>query len=332
MTDSRVAHRVLNLKVHLFAALALVVGMLAVSSGVALADRTHPPRTTTTTYVPTTTTYVPTTTTYVPTTTTYAPTTTTYVPTTTTYAPTTTTYAPTTSTTTSTTTPTTVPLSSLDHFQCYEIKPRTLPAIPPVLVEDQFGEHTETVRYPHRLCAPADKRDEFPDAPTHREHLIGHVVQVDRVKVPNLSVVNQFGTVTLDVVRPDVLMVPTLKSLTQNPPATLPNPTVDHFQCYRVKRSKGTPKFQKILGVKVDDQFGTAMVDLVKPQSLCAPANKNGEDTNAPSHPFHLLCYKTRDGGFGTLQVSTNSQFGPAFPLLIHRRELCVPSLKNPNP
>ena len=181
------------------------------------------------------------------------------------------------------------------------------------------------------MCAPADKNHESPGAETHPEHLIGHVVQVERVKVPNLSVVNQFGTVILDVVRPDVLMVPTLKSLsTENPPEPLPNPTVDHFQCYRVKRSKGTPRFKKIPGVEVHDQFGTALVDLVKPQTLCAPANKSGGDPTAPSHPFHLLCYKTRDGGFGTTQVSTNSQFGTAFPLLIQRRELCVPSLKNP--
>ena len=150
------------------------------------------------------------------------------------------------------------------------------------------------------------------------------------MKFPNQIVVNQFGTLTLDVVRPDVLMVPTLKSLTTTPPAALPNPTVDHFQCYRVKRSKGTLRFTKVRGVKVDDQFGTALVDLLKPQTLCAPASKNGENPTAPSHPFHLLCYKTRASGFGTTQTFTNNQFGPGFPLLIHRRELCVPSLKNP--
>src|SRR5262249_44735201 len=77
--------------------------------------------------------------------------------------------------------------------------------------------------------------------------------------------------------------------------------------------------------------FGTVTLELLKPARLCAPANKRGEDMTAPEHPGHLLCYKTKNLAFGTVQTFTNSQFGPAQPLLIHRRELCVPSLKNPS-
>jgi hypothetical protein len=250
------------------------------------------------------------------------------VATTTTTTPSTTTTSTTTTTTTTTSTTTTLP--PLDHFQCYEIKPKTFATLDGVSVQDQFGQHTESVRYPHRLCAPADKRDEFPDAPTHPEHLIGHISKGPSVKVPNQTLVNQFGTIKLDVVKPDLLMVPTLKTQVPPGPPPLVAPTVDHFQCYKVKRSKGAPKFQKILGVKVDDQFATVMVDLLKPVRLCAPANKRNEDPEAPSHPGHLLCYKTKNTGFGGKQTFTNSQFGPAQPLLIHRRELCVPTLKNP--
>src|SRR5262249_22826921 len=74
---------------------------------------------------------------------------------------------------------------------------------------------------------------------------------------------------------------------------------------------------------------GTVSVDLLKPIRLCAPANKRNEDPSAPQHLFHLLCYKTKNSAFGTVQTFTNDQFGPAQPLLIHRRELCVPSTKN---
>ena len=159
------------------------------------------------------------------------------------------------------------------------------------------------------------------------------MVSGPNVKMPNQTVVNQFGTIKLDIVKPDILMVPTLKTLAlpgPTPPPTDPN--VDHFQCYKVKRSKGSPKFQKILGVTVQDQFGTETLDLLKPIRLCAPANKRNEDPTAPSHPFHLLCYKTKNSAFGTVQTFTNNQFGPAQPLLIHRRELCVPSTKNRGP
>ena len=249
---------------------------------------------------------------------------------TTTTSTTPTTTPPTTATSsTSTTTSSTTTTLPLDHFMCYEIKPKAFATVPGVSVQDQFGQHTETVRFAHRLCAPANKNNEDSTAPSHPEHLQGHLVSGPNVKVANLTVTNQFGDIKLDTVKPDVLMVPTLKTLALPGPGPLTNPTVDHFQCYKVKRSKGSPKFQKILGVKVQDQFGTATLDLLKPVRLCAPANKNHEDSTAPQHPFHLLCYKTKNSAFGMEQTFTNDQFGPAQPLLIHRRELCVPSTKN---
>ena len=55
----------------------------------------------------------------------------------------------TTTTTTSGSTTTTVP----DHFQCYEVKPKAFPIITGLSVQDQFGQHTEIVRFAHRLCA-----------------------------------------------------------------------------------------------------------------------------------------------------------------------------------
>src|SRR6476661_8721940 len=83
-------------------------------------------------------------------------------------------------TTTPSTTTTTQP--PVDHCQCYEIKPKAFARITGVSVEDQFGQHTETIRFPHRLCAPADKRDEDPTAPTHPEHLIGHLASGPSMK------------------------------------------------------------------------------------------------------------------------------------------------------
>jgi len=113
---------------------------------------------------------------------------------------------------------------------------------------------------------------------------------------------------------------------------SLAGPTVDHFQCYKVKRSRGAPKFVKILGVTGADQFGSYTVDLLKPRYLCAPANKSGEDPTAPSHPEHLMCYKTRNAGvkFTPRNAFATDQFGSQQLQLLRRIELCVPSLKNP--
>jgi hypothetical protein len=221
----------------------------------------------------------------------------------------------------------------LNPFQCYEIKPRQFQAIPGVNVVDPFGNHVARVRFPHRLCAPAVARPigDRAAALFDGEHLIGHVVDSPNVKVTNQVIVNQFGTLTLDVWRPDLLLVPTLKSLTSTPPP-LTQPTIDHFQCYKVKRSQGAAPFTRINDVLITDQFGNATLDVIRPVRLCVPANKNDEDPSAPSHPQSLLCYRTRNSRFGTVQTYTNSQFGPEKPTLIHRRELCVPSERNPPP
>ena len=89
----------------------------------------------------------------------------------------------------------------------------------------------------------------------------------------------------------------------------------------------GGPKFVKTV-VTVADQFESVNLTLVKPYRLCVPANKNGEDPTAPTDPERLLCYKSKGSSFGTVEAHINNQFGPDNITLIHRRELCVPSVQ----
>jgi hypothetical protein len=227
-------------------------------------------------------------------------------------------------TTTAPTTTTTEP----NHFQCYEIKRSPAVNISGVSIQDQFGTSTATLVRAKRLCAPTNKEGEDPTAPSDPDHLKGYDNPHSRAKVVNQVITNQFGSITLDVTKPKFLLVPSAKGLVGNPPP-LVGPTSDHFQCYRVKRSRGTPRFQKIFGVSAQDQFGPYTVDLVRPRWLCAPANKNNEDPTAPTHPSHLLCYKTKTQRFTERTVFTTDQFGSAPAQLLKRWELCVPSLKN---
>jgi hypothetical protein len=182
---------------------------------------------------------------------------------------------------------------------------------------------TGTTRYPHRLCAPADKNGEGIVSPV--QHLTGYVMRrMAFERQTGLTVTNQFGTLVVDATRPNVLMVPSAKSLTTAPPPLVP-PTIDHFQCYKVKRSNGAAKFVKRT-VTVEDQLESQTLTVTRPFVLCAPANKNGEDPTAPSHPTYLMCYRTVGTPFGTLAAHINNQFGLDDVTLIHRRELCVPS------
>lgn len=223
----------------------------------------------------------------------------------------------TTSTTTTSTSTTTLP----DHEQCYEVKPASFPPLS-VQAQDEFGTLNLSLRFPHRLCAPADKNNEGIQDPT--EHLAGYPARGGSfTRRTAQTVQNQFGTLTIDIIRPDLFLVPTAKD-----GVALTPPVGDHFTCYKVRRSAGAAKFTAHT-VHVTDQFETVTETLLKPIWLCAPANKNNEDPTAPSHPGHLLCYKPKGAAFPESTHQISNQFGPDSVKLIHRRELCVPSLLN---
>jgi hypothetical protein len=143
--------------------------------------------------------------------------------------------------------------------------------------------------------------------------------------VTNVQVTNQFGTIALDLVRRKLLLVPTAKNLTA-PPGPLP-PTVDHFQCYTVRRSAGTPRFTPITGVAATDQFGAHGLDLRRPKLLCVPASKNDENPSAPGNPQGLLCYTTKQRlRFGDQTPFIDNQFLADQVEIVRRIEFCVPS------
>ena len=138
---------------------------------------------------------------------------------------------------TATPTPATTP--PLDHFQCYELNRE--PFVPLTLqLDDVFGAGIVTTGRAKRLCNPADKNGEDPTAPDHVQHLVGYQIRQRSPifkTVREVEVVNQFGTLFLDVAKPDLLLVPSAKDLTGTPPP-LVNPTLDHFKCHRVKRAR----------------------------------------------------------------------------------------------
>ena len=96
---------------------------------------------------------------------------------------------------------------------------------------------------------------------------------------------------------------------------------------YAVRRSAGTAPFTRITGVAANDQFGPHGLDLLRPRTLCVPANKNDEDPNAPLSPQALLCYRTRQRvRFGELSPFINDQFVAQQVRIIRRLDFCVPS------
>ncbi len=243
----------------------------------------------------------------------------------------------------------------LDHFFCYDTGPAGAPSFTPIaglMVEDQFGPVVVDVAAPPVLCAPASKNDEAADAATHDDHLRRYSVTLrgDFTPEPAQQVVNQFGSLLVEVLAPNALLVPTAKNLSASPAA--PHPAVvDHFLCHAIQLPRGAAPFAPIPAVRVEDQFGARLIDVLAPTRLCAPANKRGEDPGAPQHTPHLMCYAVRlsprviqpaagtdtppevvpqtfPGPVGPLY--TNNQFGAETLNLVDVDELCVPSRKNP--
>jgi len=129
------------------------------------------------------------------------------------------------------------------------------------------------------------------------------------------------------VVTPRSLLVPTAVSQT-GPPSSAGGAFLDHFTCYDVRISNGTPRAGATATVQTS--LETASMVLQRPQRLCVPTDKNNEDPTAPSFPDSLLCYKVKNSGSVGGTVFLNNQFGQQVYRLRARQQVCVPTLVNP--
>ena len=84
--------------------------------------------------------------------------------------------------------------------------------------------------------------------------------------------------------------------------------------------------------MKIDDEFGTIIVDVKRPVRLCVPVDKNGEGIPDPTQ--HLMCYEVRPTSSSVFTsagpVFINNQFGADSFQASRTRELCVPASVNP--
>lgn len=227
------------------------------------------------------------------------------------------------------------PAQATNNFACYKATatsgtPRFV-ARPGISLVDRIRASTVAVKKPKLLCAPTSKNGEQPGAPSDPDHLEDYQIKPAGkfTALRNRKVTNQFGAIVVDVLKPVALQVPTAKDLDSSP-APPSAPAVDHFSCYSVKVSGGTPAFVPVSGVQLEDQFGSMAVRVLKPQRLCAPTNKNNEEPGAESHPDQLMCYRIAQSSlpkFATVPgLFTNNQFGPERLDARVPAELCVPT------
>jgi hypothetical protein len=228
----------------------------------------------------------------------------------------------------------------LDHFVRYKSSeavgfPR-FTSISHVAAVDVFGDWHYELKKPVDIANPASVDASDPTAPSHPEHLESY--QVKRIsgtakfaKVYAQKVLDGYGELTIDIIKPDRLMVPSAADGTTAPGAPS-SPTNDHLTCYKIKVSGGTAKFTPVLDAVVEDVLGTLSINLLKPAKLCVPTNVDGAAPGAEGHADSLTCYKAKAvSPFAGARLYTGNHFSSDALDLRKVMEVCLPSRLNPS-
>jgi hypothetical protein len=214
-----------------------------------------------------------------------------------------------------------------NHYQCYKAEHEPIEPLP-VKLADQFnpqGWEDRIIAMPF-LCNPVDKNGEgIFDV---ERHLACYTLVRQQEPQTNrhVLVTDQFGKHELVVKQAQTLCVPSRKGFAVEPPPE-PQPRVDvrgnHYTCYSVDvRGERFEPGQ----VALKDQFGGTEAVVAEEDSLCTPAEKNGEEIE--DKEAHLLCYRLEKGAEGDWTVFASNQFGGVFLRAYAAVYLCVPAKK----
>ena len=237
-------------------------------------------------------------------------------------------------TATLTPTPTATPFSE-DVFKLYKSKVTKgsaafVPPAPQTLADD-FETKLTLVNKPLALGNPSSINGQgVSDATIHLE--------CDSIKDDNslaqprfagrrVQIANQLGAQTLDVLKSKRLCVPSLTDPSAPPPPSLPPHNVDHFKCYKAKRTSGG--FATLV-TTIADTFESKVTNVLKPVEVCSPVSVDGSALVNPA--IHLTCYMIKDARtpaqakFVATNVYSQNEYGAGQRTALKAQELCVPS------
>jgi len=232
-----------------------------------------------------------------------------------------------------------VSASCVDNVLCYQIKlGAPFSPIGNVTIGDALASTTVNLLKIRSLCTPADVGTGIIDSVTDLQSYQAKVA-AGAPKPPHrsaLHVSNAVGDLTVDTVKLDTSFVPTAKALGSPPPPPNPmNENVDHYDCYKVKVTAGTPKFPKGVLISVADEFTSSgkAFELKKPTHLCEPTDMNKSGIKNPTGS--LFCYQVKPAPKQPKLVrkaglNTSNEFGTAILSTVKEKELCIGSTVMP--
>ena len=228
-------------------------------------------------------------------------------------------------------------LTPVDHQLCYTAAAKGFRVPASVILVNQFSPKgfRPKIGAAVLLCNPTIKvlptGKAFP-VTNPRAHLACYSIAAPR-QVSHLVVVsNQFGSAPMLTGQPNLVCLPSWKSLTAPPRAKpVQPPGLSHFTCYTVKLPAGVAGYHPP-AVKLRDEFSAKLVSARVssiPTELCLPTEKivRGQVWKVVNPVTHLLCFPVTHTPIRP-RVFVQNQFGTAVAAIVHTSLLCVPSVK----
>jgi hypothetical protein len=228
-------------------------------------------------------------------------------------------------------------LIAVDHQLCYTAAAKGFRVPAGVILVNQFSPKgfVPKIGPAVLLCNPTIKvlptGKVFP-VTNPRAHLACYIIAAPH-QVSHLVVVsNQFGSAPMLTGQPNLLCLPSWKSLTAPPRAKpVQPPGLSHFTCYTVKLPAGVAGYHPPT-VMLRDEFSSKLVTVRVspiPTELCLPTEKivRGALYKIVNPVTHLLCFPVTRTPIRP-RVFVQNQFGTAVVVIGHTSMLCVPSVK----
>jgi len=224
--------------------------------------------------------------------------------------------------------------ATIDHQLCYAARATYPKPPPPVMLANQFSTFQPVIGPFVFHCNPAEKilptGQVFPIT-NPNAHLGCWSITEPTQPTFVVKVTNQFGTGILATGQPNLLCLPSWKSLT-GPPRKTPHqpPGLSHFTCYPVSLQGGSYSPPPVM---LQDEFAPAPVHAQVspvPQELCLPTQKTvlttGKVYKIINPAMHLLCFPVSPTPVHL--AWDENQFGTAKVNILHTQWLCPPSTK----
>ncbi len=225
----------------------------------------------------------------------------------------------------------------VDHQLCYTATGTGFKIPTPVTLKNQFSPNgfVPTIGSLAFHCNPVQKTvvptgQVFPITNPNAHLACFNMAPTSTQPTPTVRVTNQFGTAILVPSQPNLLCLPSWKSLTGPPNMSVNQPPgLNHFTCYPVKVQSGSYAPPP---VTLKDEFApspvSAQVNPV-PAELCLPTEKivNGVDNPIINAAMHLLCFPVSQTPI-IAKVWDQNQFGTSVVNIGRTTWLCVPSTK----